>query len=102
MPEDDRVSTGELGRRIDRGLADLKDDLRELAARMETKVDAKLNEELIRRVVGLEQARQRDADRRVEDRRAVFASLVAPIIVAVVLGIAGLALAMYVAVSKGP
>lgn len=101
MPDDDRVSIGELSRRIDRGFADIKDDLREFTKRLEAKVDVKLHEELVRRVADLEAARLRDSERRVADKRAIFVSVIAPVIVAVVLAIAGLALAVYVALAKG-
>lgn len=101
MPDDDRVSIGELGRRIDHGFADLKEDIRDLSGRLDSKVDVRTHEDLVRRVAQLESDRKRDDDRRAADRRSLFTSLVAPIVVAVVLAIGSVVIAMYVALAKG-
>lgn len=98
---DDRVSIGEIARRLDRGFADLKEDMRDLAKRLDGKVDLRYYESLVERVAKIETERERDAERRTTDRRAVFTSLVAPIVVSVIISVGAVVIAMYVALAKG-
>jgi hypothetical protein len=98
----DEPTNGELARRLDAGFDDIKEDMRTLAGRLDTKVDASLltlqqqaqdeRAQLIAvRVAALEDARQKEADARLEetrkaeaqraaDRRLILTSLVVPLL----------------------
>jgi hypothetical protein len=98
----DEPSNGELARRLDAFHADLKEDFRELAKRLDAKVSLERYElerrsrdevhvHLMERIAAIEQARieeQRQAgadrraaeDRRRADRRLVFTALIAPVL----------------------
>ncbi|MFD8545676.1 hypothetical protein [Streptomyces sp. NPDC059649] len=98
----DEPTNGELARRLDAGFDDLKEDMRDLAGRLDTKVDASLltlqqqaqderTQGLAVRLAAVEDARQKEADARLEetrkaeaqraaDRRLILTSLVVPLI----------------------
>jgi len=98
----DEPTNGELARRIDSGFDDLKEDMRTLAARLDTKVDASLlnlqqqaqderTANIALRVASIEEARDREAQqrqteqreaelRRAADRRLILTSLVVPLL----------------------
>lgn len=98
----DEPTNGELARRIDSGFGDLKEDVRALTARLDSKVDTSyltlqltIHEERAHatalRVAAIEEARdreaqqrqndQRDAElRRAADRRLILTSLVVPLL----------------------
>lgn len=92
---DDNVSLGELGRRLEAMRVDIKDDIHDLANRLDAKVSleryqlereahAREVREVTSRVERLEQARQDDAKQRANERRWLLAGLVFPIVTAVV------------------
>lgn len=98
----DEPTNGELARRLDAGFEDLKDDMRALTARLDTKVDASLltlqqqaqderTAAIATRVSAIEDARareaqqrqeeQREADnRRAADKRLILTALVVPLL----------------------
>lgn len=98
----DDPTNGELARRIDSGFGDLKEDMRTLAARLDSKVDNSyltlqlaMYEErtnaIALRVAAVEEARDREAQqrqtdqreaelRRAADRRLILTSLVVPLL----------------------
>lgn len=100
MPED--PTNGEVMRRLEDVRQDLKDDLREMGTRLDSKVSLEryqlemlARDEALRqaseRIRGIEEARdqeaerrredaQRAADRRAADRRLIFTALVAPVL----------------------
>jgi hypothetical protein len=101
MSDDDRVTISELDRTLERLFGILREDIANLRAELASKVDADIHRETVRRVEALEVARQRDAERSQADRRTLFASLIAPLIVTMVIGIGGLALSLYGLLSGG-
>ncbi|MFC8862642.1 MULTISPECIES: hypothetical protein [Streptomyces] len=98
----DEPTLGEVMRRLEDVRTDLKDDLREMGARLDSKVSleryqleqAARDEALrlaVERIKGIEEQReqearsrrdeeQRLADRRAADRRLIFTALVAPVL----------------------
>lgn len=98
----DEPSNGELARRLEAIHADLKEDFRDLAKRLDAKVSLERYEierrnrdevhvQMMERIAAIEEARaqeqrQADADRRADedrrraDRRLVFTALIAPIL----------------------
>jgi hypothetical protein len=98
----DEPTNGELARRLDAGFDDLKEDMRALTARLDTKVDVTLLDLqqsrqddrtalIATRVTALEEARQKEAESRTEeqsrreaqraaDRRLILTSLVVPLL----------------------
>lgn len=99
----DEPTLGEVKRRVEAGFADVKEDLQNLAARLDSRVSmeryqleqaalAKEIRELLERVRAIEEARraeatvkrqeeQRLADRRAADRRLIFTALIAPVLI---------------------
>lgn len=95
-------TNGELARRLDAGFEDLKEDMRNLTSRLDTKVDATLmelqqrtqderHESLTLRVIQIEAERTREAERRQEaerqaearrasDKRLILTALVVPLL----------------------
>lgn len=98
----DEPTNGELARRIDSGFDDLKEDMRALTARLDTKVDATLldlqqraqderHTALTVRVTQIEEERAREAERRQQeqreadnrrasDKRLILTALVVPLL----------------------
>jgi hypothetical protein len=77
-------TNGELARRLDAGFEDLKEDMRALTTRLDTKVDATLlelqqrsqderHEALVLRVAQIENERAREAERRQQEQRELEA-----------------------------
>ena len=98
----DEPTNGELARRLDAGFEDLKDDMRAITARLDTKVDASLlalqqqaqddrHQALETRVTAIEGDRTREAERRQQeqreletrragDKRLILTALVVPLL----------------------
>jgi hypothetical protein len=98
----DEPSNGELARRLEAVHQDLKEDFRELAKRLDAKVSLEryelerrnrdeVHRQMLERITAIETARQREAEKaaderraaaaqRAADRRLVFAALVAPVL----------------------
>ncbi|MEU7338723.1 hypothetical protein [Streptomyces sp. NPDC007074] len=98
----DEPTNGELARRLDAGFDDLKEDMRTLAGRLDTKVDASLlalqqqaqddrAAAVATRVTAIEEAREREAqqrqqdqremeNRRAGDKRMMLTALIAPLL----------------------
>lgn len=98
----DEPTNGELARRLDAGFVDLKEDMRTLASRLDTKVDATFlelqqrtqderHEALALRVGHVETERAREAERRQQvereaearrasDKRLILTALVVPLL----------------------
>jgi ferric-dicitrate binding protein FerR (iron transport regulator) len=98
----DEPTNGELARRLDAGFEDLKDDMRTLAGRLDTKVDASLlalqqqaqddrHAAAVNRITEIEKARERETqqrqqdqremeNRRAGDKRLMLTALVAPLL----------------------
>lgn len=95
-------SNGELARRIDAGFGDLKEDMRDLAKRLDSKVDTgtlalqqqaqdERHAALAGEVKSIRDARQKEAEdkqlegrarevQRAADKRLIFTALVAPVL----------------------
>jgi hypothetical protein len=98
----DEPTNGELARRLDAGFVDLKEDMRAITARLDTKVDTSLLElqmharderitNLSARITSLEEAGAREAERRQQeqreaetrrasDKRLILTALVVPLL----------------------
>ena len=108
----DDLTISELGRRIDAGLMDLKDDLRDLGRRLDSKVSFERYQleqqamqdayrQMQERVLAIETAREKEReqreeerisreserrkveDRRRQDRRWILSALVVPVLVVI-------------------
>ncbi|MEU0787574.1 hypothetical protein ABZ341_39290 [Streptomyces sp. NPDC006173] len=101
----DEPTNGELARRLDAGFDDIKEDVRTLAGRLDSKVDVTLldlqqsrqderAELLTVRVSAIEEARKKEAEAKAEeqlkreaqraaDRRLILTSLVVPLLLIV-------------------
>lgn len=88
MPED--VTIGELGRRIERGFAELKEDIQHIRESLDNKVSTevfkleqvaqdKATEALRERVAGIEQAQVKAAADQTKTRRWWVAAVIVPI-----------------------
>ncbi|MFG2826126.1 hypothetical protein ACGFWI_01365 [Streptomyces sp. NPDC048434] len=75
---------GEVSRRVEDRLADLREDLAELGRRIDTKVDEKLydlrHDALASRVATLETLREKDSEKLVATRRWLIGAVVVPLI----------------------
>ncbi|WP_063735634.1 hypothetical protein [Streptomyces sp. RTd22] len=80
----DEPTLGEVQRRMEQAFIDLKDDMRELGARLDSKVDQQVydlrHEALAQRVSTLETLREKDAERIVATRRWLIGAVVVPLI----------------------
>lgn len=94
VPDDD-VSLGELGRRLEAMRVDIKDDIHDLAKRLDAKVsleryqlerDAhdKAVNEVASRVARLEQTRHDDQRARIAERKWLLASFIFPTVVVII------------------
>jgi hypothetical protein len=103
MPEEPTL--GEVVRRLENIHSDLKEDLRDLANRLDRKVSQDVYEikhgQLETRIAKVEAEREKEKAERKTDLRAVFTSLIAPIVVIGVISLASIGLALYVAFIKG-
>jgi hypothetical protein len=82
MPDEPTLS--ELSRRLDDRVGDIRDDIRELGARLDNKVDQRLydlrHESLVARVATLEQLREKDAQKLVDTRRWLIGAVIVPLV----------------------
>jgi hypothetical protein len=75
---------GEVQRRVEQGFIDLKDDMREFSARLDSKVDMQIynlrHEALMARVTTLEAMREKDAEKLVATRRWLIGAVIVPLV----------------------
>ena len=80
----DEPTLGELARRFEDRLTDVRDDIQQLGRRMDDKVDQKVydlrHEALASRVTTLETLREKDAERIVATRRWLIGAVIVPLI----------------------
>ena len=80
----DEPTLGEVQRRMEQAFADLKEDMRELGARLDTKVSQEVydlrHEALTARVTTLETLREKDAEKLVGTRRWLIGAVIVPLI----------------------
>jgi hypothetical protein len=80
----DEPTLSELSRRLDDRVGDIRDDIRELGARLDHKVDQRLydlrHEALLSRVTTLEQLREKDAQKLVDTRRWLIGAVIVPLV----------------------
>lgn len=80
----DEPTLGEVQRRMDQRFTDLKEDLAELALRLDRKVDMEIynlrHEALMARVATLETLREKDAEKLVATRRWLVGAVIVPLI----------------------
>lgn len=102
----DEPTLGEVVRRLEDIRSDLKEDIRDLGGRLDRKVSVDVYEikhnQLNDRVSKIEADRTREAEAQAAARRAVFQSLLAPIIVTGMVAAVSILLTLYVAFLKGP
>lgn len=90
----DEPTLGEVARRLEAIHADLKEDFRDLATRLDKKVSVEryeierrtaddVHRQLIERIAAIEQDRRKAEDQRRADRRLVLTALVAPVLILV-------------------
>jgi hypothetical protein len=80
----DEPTPGEMVRRLEDRLADVREDIQQLGRRMDEKVDQRIydlrHEALGARVGALETLREKDAERIVATRRWLIGAIVIPVI----------------------
>lgn len=80
----DEPTPGELVRRMEAGFSDLKEDLRDLAGRLDKKVSQELydvrHNTLMERVQALETLRKEDADKLIATRRWLIGAVIVPVV----------------------
>jgi hypothetical protein len=80
----DEPTPGEMVRRLEDRLADVRDDIQQLGRRMDEKVDQKVydlrHEALAVRVAALETVREKDAEKLVATRRWLIGAVVIPLV----------------------
>lgn len=80
----DEPTLGELARRFEDRLADVRDDIQQLGRRMDDKVDQKVydlrHEALASRVTTLETLREKDAEKLVATRRWLIGAVIVPLV----------------------
>ncbi|MFH8717226.1 hypothetical protein [Streptomyces zaomyceticus] len=80
----DEPTPGEMVRRLEDRLADVRDDIQQLGRRMDEKVDQKVydlrHEALAARVTTLETVREKDADKIVATRKWLIGAVVIPLV----------------------
>ncbi|MGW7688803.1 hypothetical protein ACWGMA_07905 [Streptomyces asiaticus] len=80
----DEPTLGEVVRRFEDRLADVRDDIKQLGDRIDTKVSQEVydlrHEALTQRVTTLETLREKDAERIVATRRWLIGAVVVPLI----------------------
>ncbi|MEU6597824.1 hypothetical protein [Streptomyces flaveolus] len=80
----DEPTLGEIARRFEDRLADVRDDIQQLGRRLDDKVDQKVydlrHETLGSRVTTLETLREKDAEKIVATRRWLIGAVVMPLI----------------------
>lgn len=94
MP-DEPITLGELSRRVEDRLTDVRDDIQNLGLRLDSRVSmeryqlereaqGKETQALAERIKGLEEAAKEKERQRQSDRRLIFFSLVVPVLLLVV------------------
>ncbi|MFD7016149.1 hypothetical protein [Streptomyces sp. NPDC059928] len=82
MPDDPTL--GELARRFEDRLADVREDIQQLGRRLDEKVDQRVydlrHEALASRVTTLETLREKDAEKLVATRRWLIGAVIVPLI----------------------
>lgn len=80
----DEPTPGEMVRRLEDRLADVRDDIQQLGRRLDEKVDQKVydlrHEALAARVTTLETVREKDAEKLVATRRWLIGAVVIPLV----------------------
>ena len=80
----DEPTPGEMVRRLEDRLADVRDDIQQLGRRLDEKVDQKVydlrHEALSTRVSALETVREKDAEKLVATRRWLIGAVVIPLV----------------------
>jgi hypothetical protein len=80
----DEPTPGEMVRRLEDRLADVRDDIQQLGRRMDDKVDQRIydlrHEALTGRVSTLETLREKDAEKLVATRRWLIGAVVVPLV----------------------
>ena len=80
----DEPTLGEIARRFEDRLADVRDDIAQLGRRIDEKVDQRVydlrHEALTQRVTALETLREKDVEKIVMTRRWLFGAVVMPLI----------------------
>ncbi|MFD7978903.1 hypothetical protein [Streptomyces sp. NPDC059071] len=80
----DEPTPGEMVRRLEDRLADVRDDIQQLGRRLDEKVDQKVydlrHEALSTRVTALETVREKDAEKLVATRRWLIGAVVIPLV----------------------
>lgn len=80
----DEPTPGEMVRRLEDRLADVRDDIQQLGRRMDEKVDQRIydlrHEALGARVAALETLREKDAERIVATRRWLVGAVIVPLV----------------------
>lgn len=83
MP-DEPITLGELSRRVEDRLTDVRDDIKQLGERIDTKVSQEVydlrHEALASRVTTLETLREKDAERIVATRRWLIGAVIVPLV----------------------
>ncbi|MBX7464983.1 hypothetical protein [Streptomyces sp. NPDC057910] len=88
----DEPTLGELARRLEDRLGDVRDDIRVLGARIDSRVSLEryqierqqaddAHKQLLERVKGIEEARKDQEKQRAADRRLILTGLVVPVLV---------------------
>ncbi|MFE9372237.1 hypothetical protein ACFYM2_21055 [Streptomyces sp. NPDC006711] len=89
MPDDPTL--GELARRLEDRLGDVRDDIRQLGIRIDGRVSLERYQieqaqrddalkQLLERVKGIEDARKEQDKQRAADRRLIFSALIVPVL----------------------
>ncbi|WP_426404209.1 hypothetical protein ACN9M0_24730 [Streptomyces sp. R-07] len=80
----DEPTPGEMVRRLEDRLADVRDDIQQLGRRMDEKVDQKVydlrHEALATRVAALETVREKDAEKVAATRRWLIGAVIIPLV----------------------
>ncbi|MFI0914239.1 hypothetical protein [Streptomyces abikoensis] len=83
-PAPDELTLGELARRFEERLADVRDDIQQLGLRIDSKVSREVydlrQEVLSTRVAALETLREKDAERLVATRRWMVGAVIVPLV----------------------
>jgi hypothetical protein len=81
---DEPITLGELSRRVEDRLTDVRDDIKQLGERIDTKVSQEVydlrHEALAARVTTLETLREKDAERIVATRRWLIGAVIVPLV----------------------
>lgn len=89
MPDDPTL--GELARRLEDRLGDVRDDIRQLGIRIDGRVSLEryqieqaqredVLKQLLERIKGIEDARKEQDKQRAADRRLIFSALIVPVL----------------------